>query len=145
MKHEKCVACNGSGYYDMVGSPRCGCCQGLGYVKTDKWIELEQTELKELKRLAAIGKALEDGTIGNEIRHVYMADPKFFEELERLSSVGKAIERAFGFSENDDYIGQISKSHNGNFIVTNEVWGSVEELIEWAESEGIDEQPNSNR
>ena len=59
MKHEKCVACNGSGYYDMIGSPRCCCCQGLGYVKTDKWIELEQTELEELKRLATIGKALE--------------------------------------------------------------------------------------
>jgi len=144
MKHEKCVACNGSGHYDIVGAPRCGCCQGLGYVKSDKWVELEQAELEELKRLAAIGKALEDGAIGSEIKHVYMADPKFFEELERLAKIGRALEYAFEFSENDDYIGQINKSSSG-FVVTHEVWRSVEELLKWAESEGIDEQPNSNR
>lgn len=25
-----CVACNGSGYYDHNGSPKCGCCNGTG-------------------------------------------------------------------------------------------------------------------
>ncbi len=26
----KCTACNGSGYYDHNGSPRCGSCDGTG-------------------------------------------------------------------------------------------------------------------
>lgn len=26
----KCVACNGSGYYDAKGSPKCGACGGTG-------------------------------------------------------------------------------------------------------------------
>ena len=26
----KCVACNGSGYYDDTGSPRCSSCEGTG-------------------------------------------------------------------------------------------------------------------
>ena len=30
-KIEKCVACNGTGYYDNNGSPECSSCNGLGY------------------------------------------------------------------------------------------------------------------
>ena len=29
-KQRKCTACNGSGYYDNTGSPRCGSCEGTG-------------------------------------------------------------------------------------------------------------------
>lgn len=29
----KCVACNGSGYYDHNGSPKCGACNGTGKSK----------------------------------------------------------------------------------------------------------------
>jgi len=25
-----CTACSGSGYYDDTGSPKCGCCGGIG-------------------------------------------------------------------------------------------------------------------
>jgi len=25
-----CIACNGTGYYDNIGSPKCGCCNGTG-------------------------------------------------------------------------------------------------------------------
>ena len=49
-------------------------------------------DLRELERLAKLGKALEDGAVGNEKRHVYMADPKFFEELERFADIGKMFE-----------------------------------------------------
>jgi hypothetical protein len=28
-----CSACNGSGYYDNTGSPKCGCCNGTGKVR----------------------------------------------------------------------------------------------------------------
>ncbi len=27
---KKCTACNGSGHYDSVGSPKCSCCDGAG-------------------------------------------------------------------------------------------------------------------
>ena len=27
---EKCIACNGSGYYDHNGSPKCDSCNGTG-------------------------------------------------------------------------------------------------------------------
>lgn len=27
---EKCVSCNGSGYYDVWGSPECSACNGTG-------------------------------------------------------------------------------------------------------------------
>lgn len=30
LKLEKCVACNGSGYYDNTGSPPCSSCGGTG-------------------------------------------------------------------------------------------------------------------
>ena len=29
-KLQKCTACNGSGYYDHNGSPKCGSCDGTG-------------------------------------------------------------------------------------------------------------------
>ena len=29
-KLRPCTACNGSGYYDDNGSPKCGCCNGTG-------------------------------------------------------------------------------------------------------------------
>ena len=29
-KQGKCLACNGSGYYDHNGSPKCGSCDGTG-------------------------------------------------------------------------------------------------------------------
>lgn len=29
-----CGACNGSGYYDDKGSPKCGACGGLGSVRS---------------------------------------------------------------------------------------------------------------
>lgn len=29
-KLRHCTACNGSGYYDNCGSPRCGACDGTG-------------------------------------------------------------------------------------------------------------------
>ena len=25
-----CIACNGSGYYDVTGSPKCSSCNGIG-------------------------------------------------------------------------------------------------------------------
>jgi len=28
---KKCVACNGSGYYDVSNSPKCSECKGTGY------------------------------------------------------------------------------------------------------------------
>ena len=36
---EICGACNGSGYYDNTGSPKCGCCEGTRRLKTKgpKW------------------------------------------------------------------------------------------------------------
>lgn len=30
---KKCVACNGSGYYDTTNSPTCGACNGTGKEK----------------------------------------------------------------------------------------------------------------
>lgn len=30
IESKKCVACNGSGYYDNNGSPTCGACDGTG-------------------------------------------------------------------------------------------------------------------
>lgn len=32
-KTRKCIACNGSGYYDHNGSPPCGSCNGTGKEK----------------------------------------------------------------------------------------------------------------
>jgi DnaJ-class molecular chaperone len=32
-KLRNCTACNGSGYYDNHGSPRCGSCEGTGKEK----------------------------------------------------------------------------------------------------------------
>lgn len=32
-KDRPCTACNGSGYYDHNGSPKCGCCGGTGKEK----------------------------------------------------------------------------------------------------------------
>ena len=29
-KLQDCIACNGSGYYDVSNSPTCGCCNGTG-------------------------------------------------------------------------------------------------------------------
>lgn len=29
-KQQKCVACNGSGYYDTKNSPKCSSCNGTG-------------------------------------------------------------------------------------------------------------------
>lgn len=29
-KQRKCIACNGSGYYDHNGSPKCSSCNGTG-------------------------------------------------------------------------------------------------------------------
>lgn len=29
-KLEKCISCNGSGYYDSNNSPKCGACDGTG-------------------------------------------------------------------------------------------------------------------
>jgi DnaJ-class molecular chaperone len=29
-KQRACIACNGSGYYDHNGSPKCGSCNGTG-------------------------------------------------------------------------------------------------------------------
>ncbi len=29
-----CTACSGSGYYDNTGSPRCGCCDGTGKMRS---------------------------------------------------------------------------------------------------------------
>ncbi len=29
-KQRPCIACNGSGYYDNTGSPKCGSCNGTG-------------------------------------------------------------------------------------------------------------------
>lgn len=31
---EICNACNGSGYYDDKGSPKCSCCSGTGKTST---------------------------------------------------------------------------------------------------------------
>lgn len=32
-KERDCIACNGSGYYDHNGSPKCDCCNGTGKEK----------------------------------------------------------------------------------------------------------------
>lgn len=32
-KQRPCIACNGSGYYDDNGSPKCGACKGTGKEK----------------------------------------------------------------------------------------------------------------
>lgn len=32
-KEKACTACNGSGYYDHNGSPKCGACEGTGKEK----------------------------------------------------------------------------------------------------------------
>ena len=32
-KERPCTACNGSGYYDNTGSPKCGACDGTGKEK----------------------------------------------------------------------------------------------------------------
>lgn len=32
-KQRKCIACNGSGYYDNNGNPKCGACNGTGKEK----------------------------------------------------------------------------------------------------------------
>jgi RecJ-like exonuclease len=29
----KCIACNGSGYYDNTGNPKCGSCNGTGNIQ----------------------------------------------------------------------------------------------------------------
>ena len=62
---------------------------------------------------------------------------KELDELERLARIGKATEKVFGFSECDDYLAQSNKSHKGEFVITGEVFGSVDDLIDWAESEDI--------
>ena len=56
-------------------------------------------------------------------------------EFERLADIGKATEKAFGFSECDDYLGQCNITHEGKVIVTGEMWGSVEDLLEWAKED----------
>lgn len=40
-KRKKCVACNGSGRYDVAGSPKCGACKGTGFTQpsNDKYSE----------------------------------------------------------------------------------------------------------
>ena len=30
-QNKKCVACDGTGYYDDNGSPKCGSCNGTGF------------------------------------------------------------------------------------------------------------------
>lgn len=35
-----CISCNGSGYYDHNGSPKCGACEGTGKVRTKTEIEM---------------------------------------------------------------------------------------------------------
>jgi len=37
VKEEPCGACNGSGYYDDDGSPKCGLCKGTGKQKIRKY------------------------------------------------------------------------------------------------------------
>lgn len=32
IEEKKCIACNGSGYYDNTGSPKCGACNGTGKI-----------------------------------------------------------------------------------------------------------------
>jgi DnaJ-class molecular chaperone len=32
-KKQFCYACNGTGYYDNTGSPKCGCCGGKGWYR----------------------------------------------------------------------------------------------------------------
>ena len=56
------------------------------------------------------------------------------DELKRLAKIGEATELAFEFSERDDYLAQVNKTHHGEPIVTGEVWGSTEKLLEWAEA-----------
>ena len=36
VKAETCVACNGSGRYDVAGSPLCGSCGGTGKLRRAK-------------------------------------------------------------------------------------------------------------
>jgi DnaJ-class molecular chaperone len=43
-KKHICSACNGSGYYDNTGSPKCGCCDGKGWYIEPKLIEEERGE-----------------------------------------------------------------------------------------------------
>lgn len=35
-KDNKCIACNGSGYYDNTGSPLCESCNGTGIKQNEK-------------------------------------------------------------------------------------------------------------
>lgn len=35
-KLQACTACNGSGYYDSGGSPKCGACDGTGKERVSK-------------------------------------------------------------------------------------------------------------
>jgi hypothetical protein len=55
--------------------------------------------------------------------------------LSEREKVVRAIEKAFDFSEHDDYIAQCNKWMHGNFTIKGEVWSSLENLLEWVEAE----------
>lgn len=42
-KQRACSACNGSGYYDDNGSPKCGACEGTG---KETYKDVERTSTK---------------------------------------------------------------------------------------------------
>lgn len=52
-------------------------------------------------------------------------------ELEEDAELGRAIKSIFGFSENDDYIAQCNKTHEGQFVITGEIFGSFEDIIDY--------------
>lgn len=60
---------------------------------------------------------------------------KYEKKLERLAEIGKATELMFAHGECDNYIGQINKTREGQFVITGEVFGSTEELVEWYRKE----------
>lgn len=47
-KDTKCIACNGTGYYDNTGSPQCSACGGTGkesvWVKETRGVEYEDED-----------------------------------------------------------------------------------------------------
>lgn len=40
-KEQSCIACNGSGYYDHSGSPKCGSCGGTGKEKYKPKVDIK--------------------------------------------------------------------------------------------------------
>lgn len=62
-----CCACNGTGYYDNNGSPKCGCCDGTGKIRDIRHQTLEQvcnqySDAMVLDEIAALKVLLKSST-----------------------------------------------------------------------------------